>query len=105
MALKALIIESESESESVWGSGRGRAYGVWSVMAKRREREAEKHWRRERKRGRKEEGGPSNGNKLGPHKKIESGFESSLDSKTGQRVFSNLVWDPHKIQVGISILT
>ena len=50
----------------------------------------------------KEEGGP--GNKLGP-KRIESGFESGLDSKTGERLNSKLVWDPHKIQVGISILT
>jgi hypothetical protein len=54
--------------------------------------------------GRKEEGGPSNGNKLGPTR-IESGFESGLDSKTGERLNSNLAWDPHKIQVGISILT
>ena len=28
-----------------------------------------------------------------------------LDSKTGERLNSNLVCDPHKIQVGISILT
>jgi transposase len=39
-------------------------------MAERREREAEKHWRRERENGRKEEGGPSNGNKLEPTKKL-----------------------------------
>jgi hypothetical protein len=51
-------------------------------MAERREREAEKHWRRE-KMGRKEKCGPSNGNKLGPTR-IEFGFESGLDSKTGQ---------------------
>ena len=44
--------------------------------------------------GRKEEGGP--GNKLGP-KRIESGFESGLDSKTGERLNSKLAWDPHKI--------
>ena len=69
------------------------------------ESKREKHWRREReKMGSKEERGPSNGNKLGPIR-IESGFESSLDLKIGQRVNSNLVWDPHKIQVGISILT
>ena len=37
--------------------------------------------------------------------RIESGFESGLDSKTGERLNSNLAWDPHKIQVGISILT
>ena len=41
--------------------------------------------------------------KTGTHKKIESEFESSLDSKTGEGVNSNLPWDPHKIQVGISI--
>ncbi len=77
------------------------------VERKEREREAEKHWRRERERekmGRKEERGPSNDNKLGLTR-IESGFESGLDSKTSQRVNSNLAWDPHKIQVGISILT
>uniref|UniRef100_A0A2N9F1F8 Uncharacterized protein n=1 Tax=Fagus sylvatica TaxID=28930 RepID=A0A2N9F1F8_FAGSY len=34
-------------------SGRGTAYGG-SVMAERREREAEKQWRRERENGRKE---------------------------------------------------
>ena len=67
------------------------------------EREAEKHWRREKIR-RKEEGGPNNGNKLGPTR-IESGFESGLDSKTGERLNSKLAWDPHKIQIGISILT
>ena len=39
--------------------------------------------------GRKEERGHSNDNKLGPIR-IESGFESDLDSKTGQRVNSNL---------------
>jgi hypothetical protein len=32
--------------------------------------------------------------------KIESGFESGLDSKTGERLNSKLAWDPHKIQVG-----
>ena len=42
--------------------------------------------------------------KTGTHKKIESGFESGLDSKTGERLNSKLAWDPHKIQVGISIL-
>ena len=60
---------------------------------------------RERKWGRKEETcGPNNGNKLGPTR-IESRFESSLDSKTGQRVNSNLTWNPRKIWVGISLLT
>jgi hypothetical protein len=54
--------------------------------------------------GRKEKGGPNNDNKLGPAR-IESGFESGLDSKIGERLNSNLAWDPHKIQVGISILT
>jgi hypothetical protein len=54
--------------------------------------------------GRKEEGGPSNDNKLGPTR-IESEIESGLDSKTGERLNSNLAWDSHKIQVGISILT
>ena len=50
-------------------------------------------------------------NKVGPAmvinwdpKKIESRFESDLDSKTDERVSSNLPWDLHKIQVGISIL-
>jgi hypothetical protein len=42
--------------------------------------------------------------KTGTYKKIESGFESSLDSKTAEGVNSNLSWDSHKIQVGISIL-
>ena len=68
-----------------------------------RSREALEERERE-KMGRKEEGGPSNGNKLGPIT-IESGFESGLDSKTGERLNSNLAWDPHKIQVGISIFT
>jgi hypothetical protein len=54
--------------------------------------------------GRKEEGEPNNGNKLGPTR-IESGIESDLDSKIGERLNSNLVWDSHKIQVEISILT
>jgi hypothetical protein len=39
--------------------------------------------------------------KNGTHKKIELGFESGLDSKTAEGVNSNLLWDPHKIQVGI----
>jgi hypothetical protein len=39
--------------------------------------------------------------KNGTHKKNESGFESGLDSKTAEGVNSNLLWDPHKIQVGI----
>jgi hypothetical protein len=43
------LAESNEERES----GRGRAYGG-SVMAERREREAEKQWRRERENGRKE---------------------------------------------------
>jgi hypothetical protein len=34
------------------------------------QREAEKHGRRERENGEKEKGGPSNGNKLGPTKKL-----------------------------------
>jgi hypothetical protein len=71
----------------------------------REEREKQRSTGGEReKMGRKEKGGPSNGNKLGPTR-IESGFESGLDSKTGERLNSNLAWDPHKIQVGISILT
>ena len=70
-----------------------------------RSREALEERERERKKmGRKEEGGPSNGNKLGPTR-IESEFESGLDLKTGERLNSNLAWDPHKIQIGISILT
>jgi hypothetical protein len=39
-------------------------------MAERREREAEKQWRRERENGRNEFGGPSNSKKLGPTKKL-----------------------------------
>ena len=70
------------------------------VMAERREREAEKQWRRERENGRNEFGGPATV-KNGTHKKIELGFESGLDSKTAEGVNSNLLWDPHKIQVGI----
>jgi hypothetical protein len=42
--------------------------------------------------------------KTGTHKKIEFEFESGLDSKTGEGVNLNFPWDPHKIQVGISIL-
>ena len=38
------------------------------VMAERREREAEKQWRRERENGRNELGGPSNGKKWDPQK-------------------------------------
>ena len=68
-----------------------------------RSREALEERERE-KMGRKEEGGPSNDNKLEPIR-IGFGFESSLDSKIGERLNSNLAWDPHKIQVGISILT
>ena len=81
-------------------------YGEMAVKCLRaRKREAEKHWRREReKMGRKEEGGPSNDNKLEPIR-IGFGFESSLDSKIGERLNSNLAWDPHKIQVEISIFT
>jgi hypothetical protein len=68
-------------------------------------REAAQHLEEREKIGRKEETcGLSNDNKLGPTR-IESGFESGLDSKTGERLNSKLVWDPHKIQVGISILT
>ena len=70
------------------------------VMAERREREAEKQWRRERENRRNEFGGLATV-KNGTHKKIESGFESGLDSKTAEGVNSNLLWDPHKIQVGI----
>jgi hypothetical protein len=52
-------------------------------------REKQRSTRGEReKMGRKEERGPSNGNKLGPTR-IESGFESGLDSKTSQKVNSN----------------
>ncbi len=69
-------------------------------MAERREREAEKQWRRERANGRNEFGGPSNGKNWDPQK-IESGFKSGLDSKTAEGVNTNLPWDPHKIQVGI----
>jgi hypothetical protein len=38
------------------------------VMAERREREAEKQWRRERENGRNEFGGPSNGKNWDPQK-------------------------------------
>ena len=75
----------------------------YGEVAVRREREAEKQWRRERENGRNEFGGPATV-KTRTHKKIESGFESSLDSKTAEGVNSNLPWDPHKIQVRISIL-
>ena len=76
-----------------------------SVMAEsKRERYSTASRGEREKMGRKEEGGPNNGNKLGPTR-IESGFEFGLDSKTGERLNSNLAWDPHKIQVGISILT
>ena len=79
--------------------------GTGSVMAEsKRERCSTASGGERKKMGRKEEGGPSNGNKLGPTR-IESGFESGLDSKTGEKLNSNLAWDPHKIQVGISILT
>jgi hypothetical protein len=36
----------------------------------REQRESKKHGMRERENGEKEEGGPSNGNKLGPTKKL-----------------------------------
>jgi hypothetical protein len=48
---------AKSNEEREYGSGRGRAYGVCNGREER-EREAEKHWRRERENGRKEEGGP-----------------------------------------------
>ena len=77
--------------------------GTGSVMAEsKRERCSTASGGERKKMGRKEEGGPSNGNKLGLTR-IESGFESGLDSKTGERLNSKL--DPYKIQVGISILT
>jgi hypothetical protein len=52
------------------------------------------------KMGEKKQVGPATV-KTGTHKKIESGFESGLDSKTGEGVNSNLPRDSHKIQVGI----
>ena len=56
-------------------------YGLCN--GREQEREALEEREREReKMGRKEEREPSNGNKLGPTR-IESGFESGLDSKTG----------------------
>ena len=55
---------------------------------------------RERENERNEFGRPATV-KNGTHKKIESGFESGLDSKTAEGVNSNLLWDLHKIQVGI----
>ena len=72
-----------------------------------REQEREKQhniWRREKIGRREETCGSSNGNKLG-RTRIESEFEFGLDLKIGERLNSKLVWDPHKIQVGISILT
>ena len=53
--------------------------------------------------GRKEKSGPVTVINW-THKRIEFRFESGLDSKTGERLNSNLAWDPHKIQVEISIL-
>ena len=70
---------------------------VRSNTASGGEREREKIGRKEKRVG------PATV-KTGTHKKIESGFESGLDSKTGEGVNSNFSWDPHKIQVGISIL-
>ena len=82
---------------------KGRCTG--SVMSREQEREKQKSLRRRERKWEKEETcGPSNGNKLGPTW-IQSGFEFGLDSKTGERLNSNLAWDSHKIQVGISILT
>jgi hypothetical protein len=46
-------------------------------MAERREREAEKQWRRERENGRNEFDGPSNGKNWDPQKKL------SLDLNPG----------------------
>ena len=65
-------------------------------MAESKREKQRSFWRRESENGRKEKDGPSNGNKLRPTK-------SGLDSKTGERLNSKLVWDPHKIQDGISI--
>ena len=69
---------------------------VRSSTASGGEREREKIGRKEKRVG------PATV-KTGTHKKIESGFESGLDSKIAEGVNSNLPWDPHKIQVGISI--
>jgi hypothetical protein len=78
---------------------------VW-VWPKAKEREVGKqNWRREREKiGEKKKVGPVTVINWDPQR-IEFGFESGLDSKTGERLNSNLAWDPHKIQVGISILT
>ena len=91
---------------NVWVTGLLNGMVGYSVMAEsKRERSSTASGGEREKIGRKKETcGPSNGNKLGPTR-IESEFESGLDSKTDQRVNSNLAWDPHKIQVGISILT
>ena len=52
------------ENMGLWERKRA-VYGLCN--GREQERETEKHWRREREKiGRKEERGPSNGNKLGP---------------------------------------
>jgi hypothetical protein len=65
-----------------------------------REQQREAWEERERKWGERRRWGPATV-KTETHKKIESGFESGLDSKTAEGVNSNLSWDPHKIQIGI----
>ena len=70
-------------------------------MAERRERERQRSSGGEReKTGEMNLVGPATVTN-GIHKKIESGFESGLDSKTAEGVNSNLSWDPRKIQVEI----
>ena len=79
---------------------------MWGVWPKAREREKQgSRGEREREKMREKKNvGPVTVINWDPQR-IESGFESGLDSKIGERLNSNLAWDPHKIQVGISILT
>jgi hypothetical protein len=74
-----------------------------SAESKReRSREA---WRRERENGEKRRNvGPVTVINWDPHE-FSPDLNPAWIQKQVERVFSNLAWDPHKIQVGISILT
>jgi hypothetical protein len=79
------------------------AISVWAESKRERSREA--YGGEREKIGRKKERvGPVTVLNWNPHE-FSPNFEFGLDSKTGQKVNSNLAWDPYKIQVGISILT